>query len=351
MIRKLSEHKWTIIFFILFALFVYFVLPVSIPLIVAFITALILNPFVRFVQLRTKLNRQFAVTIVFIVFLLLVGFTGTFFVTKAVGQIVIFVEEMPSHVNEIYHIYEKLEADFKHYTQNLPPEFFRQISSSVLENLNALNDTIKEKITLDKIAQIFSKVPQYLISFIVFIIALFLFMLELPLLKAKAYQLLTEETARKVRFMNKRLADVFLGFIKAQFLLSLIILFVSLIGLLFIAKEVALLMAIIIWIVDLIPIIGSIIILGPWALYMFLVGDISMGIKLSILAIILLAIRRIIEPKLMGVHIGLSPLATLIAMFLGVKLLGVIGFILGPLIVIAFTSAKEAGIINWDMKI
>lgn len=351
MIRKLSEHKWTIIFFILFALFVYFVLPVSIPLIVAFITALILNPFVRFVQLRTKLNRQFAVTIVFIVFLLLIGFTGTFFVTKAVGQIVIFVEEMPSHVNEIYHIYEKLEADFKHYTQNLPPEFFRQISSSVLENLNALNDTIKEKITLDKIAQIFSKVPQYLISFIVFIIALFLFMLELPLLKAKAYQLLTEETARKVRFMNKRLADVFLGFIKAQFLLSLIILFVSLIGLLFIAKEVALLMAIIIWIVDLIPIIGSIIILGPWALYMFLVGDISMGIKLSILAIILLAIRRIIEPKLMGVHIGLSPLATLIAMFLGVKLLGVIGFILGPLIVIAFTSAKEAGIINWDMKI
>src|SRR5690625_5755082 len=70
-----------------------------------------------------------------------------------------------------------------------------------------------------------------------------------------------------------------------------------------------------------------------------------------LLAIILLAIRRIVEPKVMGQHIGLSPLATLIAMFLGLKLMGVFGFILGPLLVIAFNSAKEADIIKWKVKI
>src|SRR5699024_9962685 len=103
--------------------------------------------------------------------------------------------------------------------------------------------------------------------------------------------------------------------------------------------------------IDLIPIIGSIIILGPWSLFMFLAGDTQMGIQLAILAIILLAIRRTVEPKVMGQHIGLSPLATLIAMFLGIKLLGILGFILGPIVVITFTSAKEAGIIKWNIKV
>src|SRR5690625_6676415 len=58
---------------------------------------------------------------------------------------------------------------------------------------------------------------------------------------------------------------------------------------------------------------------------MFLSGNKAMGIKLAILAIVLLAIRRIVEPKLMGQQIGLSPLATLIAMFIGLKLIGVLG--------------------------
>lgn len=84
---------------------------------------------------------------------------------------------------------------------------------------------------------------------------------------------------------------------------------------------------------------------------MYVTGDTIMGIKLTILAAILLAVRRTVEPKMMGQHMGLSPLATLIAMFLGLKLLGILGFILGPLLVIAFTSAKDAGIIKWEFKI
>src|SRR5690625_7470897 len=105
---------------------------------------------------------------------------------------------------------------------------------------------------------------------------------------------ITEKTAEKVSFMNERLSNVLLGFLKAQILLSFIIFFTSLIGLLFIAPDVAIIVSLIIWIVDLIPIIGSIIVLGPWALYMFLAGETVIGIKLTILAIILLSIRRMI---------------------------------------------------------
>ncbi|MGM8211865.1 sporulation integral membrane protein YtvI [Virgibacillus sp. W0430] len=352
MIRKLTKRHWTFIFiFILLILFFYFILPVSIPLITAFITAIILSPLVRLIQRRTKLNRKVSVIIVFLLFSIMIGFTGSVIVTKAIAQVVNFVEDVPTHVNELNIIYTKWENDFQQYTQSMPPDFFREVSNSLEENINDLAATIKNVITLDNIAQIFAKIPQYLISFLVYLIALFLFMLELPILKSKVYHLFTEETAKKVSFMNARLSNVLLGFLKAQFLLSIIIFIVSLIGLLFIAPEVAVIMALLIWLIDLIPIIGSIIILAPWASFMFLSGNSTMAIKLSILAIVLLAIRRIIEPKLMGQHIGLSPLATLIAMFLGLKLIGITGFVLGPLLVIAFSSAKEAGIIKWNVKI
>lgn len=352
MFHKITKRQWTfILLIIVLILFFYFILPISVPLIAALVTALALNPVIRFIQNKIKLNRKSAVIIVFLLFLLVIGVAGTFIVTKSVTQVVHFVEDVPEYFNQLNEVYEDWESDFQRYTQNLPQEFVRQISNSLEENLTALSTTAKEKITLDNIAQIFAKIPQYLISFLVYLIALFLFMLELPLLKSKMYHLLTKDTAEKLSFMNIRLTDVLLGFLKAQFLVSIIIFIASLIGLFLIAPKVALVMSLIIWIIDLIPIIGSIIILGPWSLFMFLADDTAMGIQLAVLAIVLLAIRRIVEPKVMGQHIGLSPLATLIAMFLGLKLLGILGFILGPLVVIAFNSAKEAGIIKWKLKI
>lgn len=352
MFHKLTKRQWSIIFFtILFLLFLYFILPISIPLVTALFTALALNPIVRIFQHKGRLSRKYSVIIVFLLFIVLIGFVGTFMITKTVTQVVHFVENVPDYFNQINKIYKHWEEDFQQYAQNLPDEFIKQVSNSLEENLTGLNNTAKEKITLDNIAKIFAKIPQYLISFLVYLIALFLFMLELPLLKTKLYHLFTKDTAEKFSFMNGRLTNVLLGFLKAQFMLSIIVFIVSLIGLLLIAPDIALIMALIIWLIDLIPIIGSIIILGPWSLFMFLSGETAMGIKLAILAIILLAIRRIMEPKMMGQHIGLSPLATLIAMFLGLKLLGIWGFILGPLLVITFNSAKEAGIIRWKPKI
>lgn len=350
--RSISKRQWTLIFLTIFLLLIFFfILPISVPLIVALLTTLLLNPLIKLIQIKLKASRKTAVILVFILFLMLIGVAGTFVVTKAVTQVVNFVEEIPSHFNQLNNIYEDWESDLQHYTKNLPQEFVRQVSESIEENLNNLSTIAKEKITLDNIAQFFAKVPQYLISFLVYLIALFLFMLELPLIKSKLYKLMTKETAEKVSFMGSRLASVFLGFFKAQFLVSLLILAVSLIGLFIIAPEVALIMSLIIWIIDLIPIIGSIIVLGPWSLFLLLTGDTGVGIQLAILAIVLLAIRRIVEPKVMGQHIGLSPLATLIAMFLGLKLLGIIGFILGPILVIAFNSASEAGILKWNIKI
>ncbi|SDJ74814.1 sporulation integral membrane protein YtvI [Sediminibacillus albus] len=352
MFRYLTKRQWILIIAaILIIIAAYFLLPVSIPLLLAFLTALFLNPAIRWLQFRFKINRKLSVTIVFLVFLLIISLVGTYFVTRAVTHVVNFAENAPSYVNQLNTKFGEWESDIDRFTESLPYEFVVEVKDGFRRNIELLSTKVKQYFELDKIASAAAKVPEYLVSLLVYLIALFLFMLEMPRLKAKSYDHLTEETAGKVKFMNARLSYVVLGFLKAQFLVSIIIFLVSLVGLFFIVPDVAIIMSIIIWLVDFIPIIGSIVILGPWSLYMLLAGETVVGTWLAVLAIILLAIRRTVEPKVMGRHIGLSPLATLIAMYLGLQLIGIIGFILGPLVVIAFNSAKEAGIIKWNFKI
>lgn len=352
MFRFISKRQWILILILIITVIAgYFILPVSVPFIAALFTALMLNPIVRWLQKQISINRKLAVSIVFLLFLIVIGLIGTYFVTRAVTHIISFAENAPIYLNQLNSQFIEWESDFDQVTEDLPPELMVEVKDGFRENLIAMNENLKGLFELDKIAGAVAKIPEYLVSLIVYIIALFLFMLEMPKLKSQIYSHLTSETAEKVRFMNKRLSSVILGFLKAQFLVSLIIFAVTLAGLLFIVPEVALLMALIVWAIDFIPIIGSIVVLGPWAAYLFLTGDIVMATELSILAVFLLVIRRTVEPKVMGRHIGLSPLATLIAMYLGLQLIGIIGFILGPLLLIAFNSAKEAKIIKLNYKI
>ncbi len=347
-----NKQPWKIILILTTIIILgFFILPVSIPLILAFLTALFLNPIVRWFIYRFKINRKLAVTIVFLLFLIIISTIGTYAVTRAITQIITLAENAPSYINQFNNQFIKWQADLDHLTADLPKELVEEVKNGIENSLSTVSETIREVLTIDRITNLVSKVPNYLVSIVVYLIALFMFLIDIPRLKANTYKHLTEKTAEKVKFMNARLAYVVLGFLKAQFLVSIVIFIVTFIGLLYIVPEYALIMSFIIWIIDFIPIIGSIVILSPWALYMFVTGDVVTGTELVILAIILLVIRRTVEPKVMGKQIGLSPLATLIAMYIGLKLLGILGFIVGPLIVIAFNSAKEAGIIKWNFKI
>lgn len=348
--HTVKKYSTIVIGLIILALVIYFVLPVSVPIIVALITALFLAPAVTAIVERAKLSRSLAVFIVFILFLLLLSFTGYFLLTRAMTQLNQFVENIPYTINEINLAWNTFLQNLRVQFDQYSPEIVDDIDNVVTTMLFDLRNNLQNLDIIGAVTNILMSIPAYLISFLVYLISLYLFLLEPPRLKTKVLGYMTEKTAEKVKFMSSRLSYVIFGFFKAQFLVSIIIFVVSLIGLLFIAPEVAVIMSIIIWVIDFIPIIGSIAVLAPWAGYHIIAGNTALAIQLLILAAVLLTIRRTVEPKVMGHHIGLSPLATLISLYLGLQLLGILGFILGPLIVILFTSAREAGIIKLNWK-
>lgn len=328
-----------------------YIVPIAIPLILALLTAIFLEPFVEFLQKRFKWNRKPAVITSFIVFLLLVSGLLYWTVTYLTARLIQFSQNTPEYINKLTAIWEEVQDFFFRSSEDMPVEVVNSFETELALFMEGIRDWILTIINYDTITNLLTGIPSFLVSFIVFLIALFLFMLDLEDLKRMLFGRLKETTAEKVRFMAARLNNVIFGFLKAQFLVSVIIFLVSLVALLFIAPEVAIVMALIIWVIDFIPILGSIIVLTPWFIYEFITGDVVQGTQLAVLALVLLIIRRTVEPKVMGSQIGLSPLATLIAMFIGLQLIGFLGFFIGPLIVILFTSAREAGMIKIDFKI
>ena len=106
-------------------------------------------------------------------------------------------------------------------------------------------------------------------------------------------------------------------------------------------------MSIIICAIDALPILGAGTILIPWAVISFALGDIKLGIALIMIYLIVLSVRQMLEPKLVSQNLGVHPLITLISMYSGFKIFGVIGFLIGPIVMIilknVFSKELEVG--------
>lgn len=108
-----------------------------------------------------------------------------------------------------------------------------------------------------------------------------------------------------------------------------------------------LLLSFIIACIDIIPVLGTGTVVIPWSVYSFLTGNIGMGIGLLVLYATITVIRQVIEPKLVAGQVGISPVVTIMAMFIGVKIFGAMGIFILPFIVIIINLLNQEGIIHF----
>lgn len=126
-----------------------------------------------------------------------------------------------------------------------------------------------------------------------------------------------------------------------SYLLIMAITFVELfVGLLILGVDNFALVAMVIALLDILPVLGVGTVLIPWALYELVIGKVGMCIGLLILYTVITVIRNIIEPKIVGGNLGLHPLATLFSMLVGLELFGVLGMFGCPLL-ISFLVKRE----------
>lgn len=140
------------------------------------------------------------------------------------------------------------------------------------------------------------------------------------------------------------------GFIRAQLTLISITTVIILIGLLILRVDYAITIALIMGIVDIIPYLGTGAIFIPWIIYEVIAGDMGLAVGLGVLYVVVLTQRQIMEPKILSSNIGLDPLATLIALFVGFKTIGFLGLIVGPVTLVIISTLHRANVFRdiWE---
>ena len=132
------------------------------------------------------------------------------------------------------------------------------------------------------------------------------------------------------------------GYIRAWALLVLISTTLCTVGFALIGVESALAMGLFAGIMDIIPVLGPGTLIVPWAVWSLATGKIGFGVGLLIIYAVVSATRYILEPKVVGDRVGLHPLAAIAAIFIGMKLFGVVGLILGPIVLAVIMTMYRA---------
>ena len=134
-----------------------------------------------------------------------------------------------------------------------------------------------------------------------------------------------------MRHVKEAAGSAMFGYLRAQLILSGVVLVIVFVALLIFRQPYSLLIAIATGIIDIMPFFGSGAILVPWGVICLLVGNLKKAVFLLILAFALFLFRKLAEPKVVGNQTGLSPLLSLISIYVGMKLGGVAGMILCPI--------------------
>lgn len=88
----------------------------------------------------------------------------------------------------------------------------------------------------------------------------------------------------------------------------------------------------------------------PWAIISAVNGDLKLGIALFVLYVIILVVHQLLEPKIVSGNIGIHPIFTLLAMYTGFRISGVLGLFIGPIVLIIFQNVFETMIDNGIVK-
>lgn len=174
--------------------------------------------------------------------------------------------------------------------------------------------------------------PELLLIFCVTMFATYYLLAEPDLLLRALCVFVPERLHPRLQEVYGQALRAFAAYLRAQAVVMLQTLVLSLVGLRLLGVNYVLLFGVLIALLDLLPMVGPGTLLLPWALLEGLQGDGQLAVGLPVLLAAIIVGRQIVEPRIMGAGLGLHPLASLLAGFLGLAVFGPLGLLLGPLI-------------------
>ena len=196
-------------------------------------------------------------------------------------------------------------------------------------------------------AALLRRLPGVLLFLLFTVISCFYFSVEYDTVARTLLRLLPLRAREGFPAWRARAAFAAKRYLRAYCLLFLLTLFELSVGFFLLRVRSPFLLALLIAILDILPVLGVGVVLLPFAVFCFATGAVVRGVGLCVLYVLITVVRQIAEPHLVGKSIGLHPILMLISLYVGLGLFGVMGFLIGPLVALGskalFSRNKEKG--------
>lgn len=329
----------TIILVISAKLFMFYI-----PFLIAYIISLLVDPIIKFINRKTDLSRKTSSIIVLGgVFAMLIGLIawGTISLvsesTHLLGALNTYLEKAISWINSLL---ENIDMD----RLAVSDEIKQIIQSTSSDVLNKVIEFIKN--ILNNFLEYLKSVPTVLIYTGITILATYFITSDKFYILDRLEHHVPKKILGKISTKVQKITTSLGCYLKAEITMIGISFVIVLTGLnifYLMGMNVGypLLMALFIGFVDALPILGSGTVMIPWSIALFLNNEYSVAFSILGLYILLLAVRQFLEPKIVSGKIGVHPIFTLISMYTGFKLMGVMGLLVGPIVLIILKNIFE----------
>ncbi len=323
------DFIYTVIIFLLVYLVCRFLLTYLLPFLFAGIIAYSVQPIANFLNRKIKIKQGTVASVLSVVIYLAVAFVLGFLIYRIVVFGIDFADYLPKMLEKFNFILNKIQKLF----DKIPKEFNSAFDSIVKNMIDKMANGISGFIS-SFATTLAKKTPPFLISSIVALVATFYIAKDYKGLSKFLNSLFGSKTGEKIRKIKIILFESVFKLVKGYLILSAVTYAELLLGLFLLKIKYAPLIALIIALVDVLPVIGTGTVMIPWAVLSVFLGNNRLALGLAVLYVIIVIVRNFLEPKIISTQIGMNPLFTLLAMFVGLKVLGFWGLILFPIILI-----------------
>ncbi|PWK11304.1 sporulation integral membrane protein YtvI [Tumebacillus permanentifrigoris] len=314
------------------------VLPFILPLLFGILIAILIEPLVKFLH-TLRLPRSLASLTTLVVF-----FGGSFtLVTLLIAKLVIeladFAKRVPEMTAGLVNQAQTLVHTAVDFYGTLSPE----MSAKVQETMQSIAHSLTKfgQGLLTSMTNTVLSIPSTVTIFLLSLLIAFFISKDFRLWQVRFLRLIHPEIRKRGDIVLDDLGKATFGYARAQLILIFITYVQALVGLLILRVEYAFTLSLLAAFLDILPLLGTGSLFVPWALYMLATGNTKLGIGLLIVYGLIVAVRQVLEPKVLAESIGLDPLVTLVVMYASFQALGFVGVILAPFLIIIFNSLMK----------
>ncbi|MCP3772109.1 sporulation integral membrane protein YtvI [Paenibacillus sp. MZ04-78.2] len=314
---------------------------IATPIFLAFVIYMIIEPFARFLH-RRGIKKAIASAISTMIFVLVI-------LGAITGAGVIFTSQIVSLKDKLPEYTSVLTREIAKQTDTLQDRFGTLPTEDIVNKAKEYSAEIAKKATeivrsfLTSTFTVLTSFSAFLVNFVIAIILAYFLSIEIESWKRIAEKKTPNTFKKAFHFLRENVLIGIVTYIKAQAKLIGVTFVVIFIALLVMNIKNAFSVALLAAFFDVLPLLGVSTLFIPWIIYLFVVGQTTLAIWLSVLLAVVISVRQILEPKITGDSLGVSAFTMLSFMMVSLSLFGVSGLILSPILIILIKALYEQG--------